>query len=53
MEKFIKDYAKFIKDSHEDDYILCEMVQRVVSLRYRGVITTNECMKKLAELVSG
>ena len=53
MEKFIKDYAQFIKDSHEDDYILCEMVQRVVRLRYRGVITTNECMKKLAELVSG
>ena len=53
MEKFIKEYAQFIKDSHKDDYILCEMVQRVVRLRYRGVINTNECIKKLAELVSG
>lgn len=53
MEKFIKDYAQFIKDTNKDDYILCEMVQRVVRSRYRGVITTNECMKKLAELVSG
>ena len=53
MEKFIKEYAQFIKESHEDDYILCDMVQRVVRLRYRGVITTNARMQKLAELASG
>lgn len=53
MEKFIKDYAQFIKDTNKDNYILCEMVQRVVRSRYRGVITTNECMRKLTELVSG
>lgn len=51
MEKFIKEYAEYIKTA--GDEVLSDKVQRVVRLRYRGVISTNECMKKLAELVSG
>ncbi len=51
MEKFIKEYAEYIKTA--GDEVLSDKVQRVVRLRYRGVISTNECMRELAKLACG
>lgn len=53
MEKFIKEYAEYIKTANAGDEVLSDKAQRVVRLRYRGVISTNECMRELAKLACG
>lgn len=53
MEKFIKEYAEYIKTANAGDEVMADKVQRVVRLRYRGVISTNECMRELAKLACG
>lgn len=53
MEKFVKEYGDYLKKMYADDEVMVDMIQRVLRLRYRGVISTLECMNLLTKLTSG
>lgn len=53
MERFVKEYGAYLKKQYADDEVMVDMIQRVLRLRYRGVISTMECMNQLTKITAG